>query len=441
MDAIRSSSDEKNDALRQNLRRVIGGMETLRPYQESNYFDQLKESVREIQATHYSPKKVVNGLGEIPPLANYKEKDSGEKSSLKKEYEESNKRKSGYGKLSILQGSRFNEPPKKANVPEFAIVPEFKKNPEFGTKVPNKISKAQLTKPTQVPERKSKADDGTSRGILLAHKIDAQNDRIAQLEAEVQRIKNINHKLEEANRTAHQNLELQREEMQEQLARAHLANLEQMLKATGGYERNENYGHDDIGVDADEDDKFEEYTRHGLTSHNTPLTSHQGNKNTSLGPSIISGDRHQNNDSRHRISLGLHENIHVTSPDYSPPPSSRADVYKVLYQQTARKLRASIQISEFQARTIQKLSSIHVSTESTTQLINGTVDSTTAFLGTTFGSDDSTSALILGSHDVYDDVYPKRRTPLATLRAVIWAVRFTIRILRQGHLQGGLPVT
>lgn len=390
MDRIRRKheSERQNDVLRHNLRNVIGGIDEVSPLHDANYFEELRKSVKEIRATHYSPAKVIKmSLGEIPPL--FKEnKDNTEETAGRKQ--QGPKRVETRPKLAKPRNVAYPTVESKARKTVYIASGEKLSksrdklsegdNPEFG-------SSLSPSQPREVPPRSH----------LLVDKIEAQNERIDQLEAQLRRIEAINQRLEEKNQLAHKSLALEREQMQDQLAKAHLANLEQMVNARVG---EEDYGN---------------YERSHQKSY-PKVPSHRISHANAIASNVQSSD------------LDRHESS-SPSPDLMLPSLISAHFYKLRYEQTKRKLRASIHISEFQALAIKKLANIQPSDDSTTQLILGSSDSTTDFLGKSYL--DSTTALILGPRNVYDELYPKRRTALATLRAAIWAVRFTIRILRQ----------
>lgn len=380
----KDESATNGDALRLVLRTVIGENERIH---DVNYFDDLRQSVRKIQATHYSPVKVSKtNFGEIPLLLHDQKNTEDTKKEKIEKVEDEPKRRETKGNRRIP------------------------KVPNFETKSRGSVSTAE-ERPSQARESYSplvplQPKEATTRTHLLVDKISTQSDRIDQLEAELQRLKGVNQRLEEANQLAHRNLAVQREQMQEQLARAHLANLEHMVH---GDRDEEVLGSSNDRIDND----FRQRTSH-RTSHSNCLRSHDHLSHPSSATS------------RHASPLSRSP---ASEPVLPPLLAAQAALYKSRYEQTARRLDASIRVSEFQARAIRKLVNVYPSDDSTTQLILGTTsDSTSAFLGGSYP--DSTTALIRGPRNVYDELFPKRRTPLATLKAAIWAVMFTIRLRR-----------
>lgn len=368
-----------NEALKQNLRTILNSVNTPRASTStrpigsritSNFFDDLKENVREIQATHYSPAKLDGDIPDLTP------RDPGD--GLKPRVSGSNLG-SSLSKAKTATDSRHLEDEfwLRNNKTEVKTDQRHTAGPKPTRwhSTGNEDDLERSGKPYRNSHHSSTPREWTQ---LLITKVDHQSDRIEQLEAELRELRSANYRLQESNQITARQLQHEREDqdrererMQHELALARIERLNHIVEEPRHTERL----YDFDGIDHQEDQFLES---------EKPHVKFDGG---AAGAEV-------------------------------PPELHPAAFYKLRYENLYARFRRSVDISTFQARTLAKLSACDFADDDTTRLISG------------MGSTDSTTALILGqSHgSVYDSVYPSHKTPRSRLRKVVLAVLFTVRV-------------
>lgn len=437
MDETSRQAKRLNEALKQSLRTLMSGVNTPRPATKmsrpknetvANYFDELKENVKEIRNTHYSPAKI-GSRGTIPDLApGTKQNQSvgGDASPVARRKSE---------KVTSFALRDIEERPSRVSTQKAEAYNDL------GSRISHEAAlTAKSASDAKTPtSRLVRAPQ--SRTHILVNKIDLQNERIEQLESEVRQLRVANHRLQDANQSAQEKLEIQREHMQRELAKAQIDRVDNYLGRDNDYiadygrsKRDERIGRDEI-VGRIGRDEIDEIDGRGDIDG-------RGARNGSY----LESDFDNTNDARpryhpendpigHSAQYGNHVNVNVKSVksgDINRPAknselllslTAQVALYKFRYTKTKARLRASIDISEFQKTVLAKLARLptHLGDDSTTSLINGT------FIDT---ASDSTTALILGRKPatVYDAAFPPVASARSKLRAVILAVLFTERL-------------
>lgn len=370
-----TSFPELREGLKQSLRSILKNANTpqildTKTRTTSNFFDDLKENVKQIQTTHYSPAKLSQNVPELPP----KSQQKGEKQIQPDLRWRDNKE---YEKAAKLQQERHEI--EVDGSPKADFWTDQKKASHANTKSRIPVLQSKLARePAPKLERPSR--EWTQ---ILLNKVDNQVEQIDQLQSEIQLLRAANYRLQGSRQSLAEKYQVQSEQLEREREQMQYER-EQMQRelAIAQMDRINNYVRDE-------------------TLHTR----------------------------KHGDFGNGYDNFEVEDPFYESPQKVRAEnlivpqefgpeaFYEMRYNNLLTKFRRSLEISTFQARTIAKLANNDR---------YGNDDTTSLILGL---ENDSTTKLLMGrKRDVYDEVYKSANSAKSRLRRAIFAVLFIERI-------------
>lgn len=408
-----------NEALRHNLRTLMKSVNTPRPMHKpgvghdgtTNYFDQLKENIQEIKTTHYSPAKL--GLRQsIPDLTPTPRRSGPEKVKPPKHA----------NFAPETGGVQPQREPRREEIE--AQLEKLQVEDEDGP-----VSTSQLTAPK---EPKPELLLGARKHLLVA-RVDAQNKRILQLERELRELHAANRQLHEMNLSVQSQLEEQERRFEREEKRRQQKNRERYFQQLVGSEHNAHVQVPESDFAKNQHNRQSRKLPIGVDHNQSGPSAHSDyhkylHRDDEVGPDwqFPAGptdiERRQAKSSKSQVES---RNSPRVPPDSLPSLAGQVAHYKLLYTEACERLRASVEISEFQRKTIDRLA--RPARSGNSAFLD---DDTTSLILGHIPDHDSTAALISGnsSRNAYTQAFPAHCTARTRLRAAIWAVVFIHRI-------------
>lgn len=369
-----SSFSELREGLKQSLRSILKNANTPQKIDAPNsktritssFFHDLKENVKQIQTTHYSPAKLSQNVPKLPPKSqqrgeNQVHTDSRWRDNMEQESPD-----------KINKTNRENQVD---GSPRIGFWTDQKKGSHTNTRSRIPVLQSNIREPAPKLNRPSR--EWTQ---ILLNKVDNQVEQIDQLQSEIQLLRAANYRLRGSRQSLAEKYQVQSEQIERER--------EQMQ-----YEREQMQRELAIA----QMDRINNYVL------SPPTNKHQNfqNKYEDFGLE----DPFYESPRKPRI-----ENVNVLQ-EFGPEA-----FYELRYNNLLAKFLRSLDISTFQARTIAKLANNDRYDDDTTNLILG------------IENDSTTKLLMSRKRDVYDEVYKSANTAKSRLRRAIFAVLFIERI-------------